>query len=155
MATIIEPALDPIGLIESSRRAVLYSPKTPCRRTMPNPRPLTWLLALLLCWQGVVAAAAAPLLAGGKALHGQHHAIQINAMTAPADCAHHPEHCQQAGDGSIDHCAQQCLHCPAPAAAQVATPLPALVPAPDSPPDAVAASPPPHPGFEIYRPPTA
>jgi hypothetical protein len=136
------------GRIEPSPKAVLYSPKTPCRRTMPNPRPLTWLLALLLCWQGVAVAVASPLLIGGSELRGEHH-----AGMAPADCARHPEHCQRADSPGPDHCGQQCLHCPAPAAAQVATALPALLPAPASPPAAVATRAPPHPGFEIYRPP--
>lgn len=115
---------------------------------MPHPRPLTWLLALLLCWQGVAVAVASPMLVSGSELRGQHHA----SMT-PADCAQHPEHCQEADRGGLHHCGQQCLHCPAPAATQLATSLPALVPAPESPPGAVAASAPPHPGFEIYRPP--
>lgn len=124
---------------------------------MPNPRPLTWLLALLLCWQGMAVAVASPLPAGGKAQHGQHDAFRHGAnhagMTAQADCA---QHCQQETDhDAIDHCGQQCLHCPTPAAAQPATPLPALVPAPASPHAAVAARAPPHPGFEIYRPPAS
>lgn len=150
MATIIEPALDPIRLIEPSRRAVLYSPKIPCHRTMPNPGPLTWLLALLLCWQGLAVAVASPVPAG-NARDGQHHATGHEGMTAQTACA---QHCQQETDrDASDHCGQQCPHCPAPAAAQVATALPALLPAPASPPAAVAARAPPHPGFEIYRPP--
>lgn len=119
---------------------------------MPHPRPLIWLFALLLCWQGLAVAVASPVLAVGKARDGQHHAARHEGMTAQTACA---QHCQQETDrDAIDHCGQQCPHCPAPAAAQVVTALPALVPAPASPPDAVATSPPPHPGFEIYRPPT-
>lgn len=117
---------------------------------MPRSRPLTWLLALLLCWQGVAAVAAAPaMLTGGSELHDRHH-----AGMATTDCAQHPEHCQRADNPGPHHCGQQCLHCPAPTAGQPALILPVLVPAPASPPDAVATNPPPHPGFEIYRPPT-
>ena len=115
---------------------------------MPRPRLLNWLLALLLCWQGLAVAATvtatSPVITSGKTLHGQHH-----ATAAPADCAHHPEHCRQADDSGPHHCGQQCLHCPAPTAGQLAT----VLPAPGSPPDAVAARAPPRPGFEIYRPP--
>ncbi len=120
---------------------------------MPSPRPLTWLLALLLCWQGLAVAAASPALAVDKARDRQHHAARHEGMTAQTACA---QHCRQETDhDAIDHCAQQCLHCPAPAAAQVVTALAVLVPAPASPPAAVAARAPPHPGFEIYRPPAS
>ncbi|GMU47047.1 MAG: hypothetical protein AMXMBFR26_18290 [Porticoccaceae bacterium] len=121
--------------------------------TMPNPRSLTWLLALLLCWQGVAVAVASPLPAGGQARDAQHHAARHEGMTAQADCAHQPAHCQEVDRSGPHHCGQQCLHCPAPTAGQPAAVVPELVPEPASPPGAVIALAPPHPGFEIYRPP--
>ena len=118
------------------------------RPYLPMRNPLSWLLALLLCWQAVAAAAAPVTMPPGHA--------PVTAAAHSGDCGHvTPGHCPESRHQTAGLCATQCQHCPSPVAC---LPTPGALPQPPaaSDPPALARAPlPAHPPSPIYRPPIA
>lgn len=96
---------------------------------MPAIKPLPWLLALLLCWQAVIATAAPMLMPAGSLGAGITGHL---AAAATDDCGHAlPKHCAESGStaAGADHCGQHCKHCPGSAIGYLLT-LIAVMPIP-------------------------